>query len=580
MAGTQAKLERAAASHRRAVALARAAETIAQQPPPRQRAAERATHELAAQLRAAASALVPGWLGVPLDAVPAGAPLGGADRAERVRIGMACPLDDASFPVVVPLGHLAFDADARDTRVAAVLQAVLLRLLANCRAGSLLIRPVDATGGVFEPFGRLRDAGLMAEPVRDRAGLQALLREAEQWRRARDQRRSLVLVVASWPARTEAEELTRFARLAAEPIDRLHLLVGGWPPPHTGDAPTGPLPQATQVALRDPYALVGHPPGESFAAAVPPDEAPSPGLNAPVYLDPPPPAELITQVCQALAGRVTDPARPRLGDLLPSGPLRHDDGAAGLAVVVGRGNADALVTLRLADATPHWLIAGRQGSGKTALLLTILYGLCSRYGPDQLATDVLDLGGGFADLMAQPGDPSRLPLARPVGIAPDRPAAVAVLRDLAGRLAAAPAGPVRRVCLLDGVDTLIADGDPLGQEATALLEQLTRHGGAHGIHLVLAGRTPPPASIAAGCRVRIALPGGSAALDPANQAAVALPLGTAIVNTASGLGGPIGATRAHEQLVRFPDPYADRAALAGLPHRLWRAEAATRGDAQ
>lgn len=58
---------------------------------------------------------------------------------------------------------------------------------------------------------------------------------------------------------------------------------------------------------------------------------------------------------------------------------------------------------------------------------------------------------------------------------------------------------------------------------------------------------------------------------PANHAAAALALGTAVVNTAGGLGGPRGATRAHERLVRFPDPRADRIALAGLRHRLWRA---------
>jgi hypothetical protein len=73
--------------------------------------------------------------------------------------------------------------------------------------------------------------------------------------------------------------------------------------------------------------------------------------------------------------------------------------------------------------------------------------------------------------------------------------------------------------------------------------------------------------------VRIALPGGSGVLDAANDAAAGLPLGSAVVNTAGGLGGPRGATRAHEQVVRFPDPYADPVALAGLRHRLWRGAA-------
>src|SRR5690606_23906358 len=158
---------------------------IARQPLPRQRAAERAIRELAGQLRATVAGLAPGWLGVPLDTVPADTPLGTAERVGPVRPGTAYPLDlrtaypvpagpacpsgEVSFPVVVPLGHLAFASDARDDRVAAALRAVLLRLLASCRAGSVLVRPVDPTGEVFAPFRPLRDAGLMAEPVRDRA---------------------------------------------------------------------------------------------------------------------------------------------------------------------------------------------------------------------------------------------------------------------------------------------------------------------------------------------------------------------------------------------------------------------------
>jgi hypothetical protein len=71
--------------------------------------------------------------------------------------------------------------------------------------------------------------------------------------------------------------------------------------------------------------------------------------------------------------------------------------------------------------------------------------------------------------------------------------------------------------------------------------------------------------------VRVALPGGGDVLDPTNDAAAGLPLGTAVVNTAGGLGGPRGATRGHERTVRFPDPHADRAELAALRRALWEA---------
>lgn len=579
MAGISTSIDQAAVAHRRAVALAEAAAATLDCPPAPPRAAveERGIRELAERLRVAAGLLAPGWLGGPLDALPASTPLGAANRPELVRIGTAYPLDDASFPVVVPLGHLAFDADARDSRVAGGLRAVLLRLLASTAAGSLLVRAVDAAGGVFSPFAPLHDAGIMPPPVADRAGLQAVLTEVEHWVRggARPDR-SLLLVVASWPEDTEPEDLARVAALAATgPAARLHLLLGGWPlPPLTGE-PVPALPHTTQVTVDNPHVRVGHPPGGSFATPVPAGEHPTPGLNAPVYLDATPSVELVTRVCGELATRAVHQARLSLGELLPSGPLWTGDAAGGLEVPVGR-SGDTPVSLPLSPTAPHWLVLGRAGSGKTALLLDILYGLCSQYRPEQLATYLLDFSGrgSFADFVPQPHDPACLPHARAVCLEPDRAAGVALLRGLARqRVRRFDTGQIlpRVVCVLDEVAGLVAGDDSLAREADTLLRELAQHGGRVGIHLILAGRTLPPPPVAGQCRVRIALPGGAPALDPANDAADALALGTAVVNTAGGLGGPRGATRAHEKLVRFPDPYADRTALAGLRHWLWRA---------
>jgi DNA segregation ATPase FtsK/SpoIIIE, S-DNA-T family len=331
--------------------------------------------------------------------------------------------------------------------------------------------------------------------------------------------------------------------------------------------PPPPLPNATQVRLRNPYALVGHPPDGSFGTPVPPGQPAPAGLNAYVYLDEAPPADLIARVCGDLAARAVLQARLTLGELLPDGPLWTQSAAAGLHAVVGRKVRDAPVVLQLGDLTPHWLIVGEPGSGKSALLLDILYGLCSQYGPDQLGVHLLDFTGKgtFAEFVPRPNDPSHLPHARAVGIEPSVPDGLAVLRGLA---APGPRPPLPRlVCMIDGADRLLASGS---DEAAGLLAELAQQGGPAGVHLILAGQDLPPGPVAARCRVRIALPGGAAALDPANDAAAGLPLGMAVVNTASGLGGPRGATRAHEQLVRFPDPGTDEMALAGLRHRLWR----------
>jgi hypothetical protein len=521
--------------------------------------------------------------------LPASTPLGAAGRPALVRLGTAYPLDDASFPVVLPLGHLAFDADSRDPRVAGVLRALLLRLLASTRAGALLVRAVDGAGdrcGAFGAFAPLHDAGIMPPPVTDRCGLLAVLAEAEQWVRARGcaGRRTLLVVIGSWPPDTEPADRSRLTALAGTgPAAGLHLLVAGWPPPPLAGVVAGrPLPHTTQVTLHHPYVVVGHPPDGSFASPVPTGGTPPAGLNAPTYLDESPPPELITKVCTELAGQACDHARLTLGELLSDDLMWTDDATDGLAVILGRGTGGTPVRLRLCDSTPHWLVVGRPGSGRTALLLDILYGLSSRYGPEQFAAYLLDFSGGrsFRQFVPQPSDPSYLPHARAVAVEPHRADGLAVLRGVARQLDRRAPGHTRSprlVCLIDELGELLAGDDPTAAEAAQLLAALAQRGGPLGIHLVLASRDVPPAPVAAQCRIRIALPGGATALDAANQAAAGLALGTAVVNTASGLGGPRGATRAHEQQVRFPDPYADLVALAGLRHRLWRAGAGSAG---
>ena len=90
------------------------------------------------------------------------------------------------------------------------------------------------------------------------------------------------------------------------PPARAHLVVAGWPPPPlTAETTQAPLARCTQVALRNPYAWIGDPPGATFTAGAPPG---MPGrLNAPAYLDPDPPAGLIRRVCDDLAARTIVP---------------------------------------------------------------------------------------------------------------------------------------------------------------------------------------------------------------------------------------------------------------------------------
>ena len=56
-------------------------------------------------------------------------------------------------------------------------------------------------------------------------------------------------------------------------------------PPLTPESTQAPLAGSTQITLRNPYVRIGSPPGASFGAGR--------RLNAPVYLDPDPPAALV-----------------------------------------------------------------------------------------------------------------------------------------------------------------------------------------------------------------------------------------------------------------------------------------------
>ncbi|MGX6603875.1 FtsK/SpoIIIE domain-containing protein [Micromonosporaceae bacterium Da 78-11] len=614
VADSSLRVQQAAALHRQAAAIVAAAEVALEveapgaADPPEQ-------HSLAEQLRAAAGELAPGWLGAPLNAQPATAPLGGVFPPQFVRLGIAQPLDDARFPAVVPLlgsGHLTVDATATDPRVFGLLRSVLLRLLAAAPPGSLLVRAVDGVGGgtVFEPFADLADAGLMSPPSIDRKGLRDVLTEAEKWlrpgrpgaaRRRRD--RMMLVVIASLPELTEGEELRRIAALAQQgPDSGLHLIVAGWPPPPlTAETTQAPLPRTTSVSVRNPYAVIGDPPGGTYGSM--PDAL---WLNAPVFLDDDPPAHLIDAVCRELAAHSAAASQVTLADLLPESgeQLWAGDAADGLGTVVGH-DGDTPLVLRFNDLTPHWMVGGRSGAGKTAFLINVLYGLGARYGPDEMALYLLDFkeGVSFAEFVPTQRDRTWLPHARAVGVESDREYGLAVLRELdsemtrrsvaykrAGvtrfaelRAVAAEEGrtkPLPRIlCVIDEFQVLLAGNDPMAGEAVGLLESLARKGRSYGIHLILASQTvlgvealyAKRDSIFGQFPVRIALPGGGDVLEPTNDAAAGLPLGTAVVNTAGGLGGPRGATRGHERMVRFPDPHADRAVLSDLRHKLWGA---------
>ena len=593
MARLRSRVTGAAAVHRQAMATLVAATTAVGGSVPH----PAATAELLARLRAAAAELAPGWLSHPFDQLPQGhghhrAPQRATRRLTFVRIGVALPGVPEGFPVVVPLigaGHLTLTGDAQDRRVAGLLRAVLVRLLASAQPGSLLVRAVDPTSDVsaFAPLAPAVDAGLLPPPAAGVAGVRAALAEAERWihsHRPGQSEKTLLIALAGLPP-LDARDVARLVAVAQHGPERgVHLVVAGWPPPAATPGP--PLPHGTAITLGDTGVRVTDPP-DGFGT--PTLTTGLSTLTLPIAPDPDPPAGLVSAICHDLLSAPGDGETTRLSALLGA-QLWSEESGAGLLVPVGH-DGERVVTLPFNDLTPHWLVGGRTSSGKTAFLTTIIYGLASRYSPEELALYLVSFAAdrtAFAEFAPSPHDPTWLPHVRAVGLAADREYGVAVLREVADELTRRAAlGPSTRfaelraqhrlpriVCVLDECQALFDEEDSVAAEAAALLRRLTRDGRPYGIHLVVAGRTTDPTSSWHTARdlghvpVRVALPGGDGVLAPSNDAAAGLAVGCAVVNTAGGLGGPPGATRGHERVIRFPNPRIEARMLTDLRRRM------------
>jgi len=506
-----------------------------------------------------------------------------------VRLGWATTVH-GDFPAVVPLAggtHLALDADARHPAVAALLRTLVVRLLAAAPPGSVRVSALDsaALGATFLPLQPLVDAGVLHPPATTEAEITERLDDAERHARAAQHASGppelLLLVAACLP---DGRDLHRLAALThAGPSAAICVLAAGYPPRSAG--PTPPPLGATTVVRLDPqgYAWIGDPPGHPFSTD-------GTGLAAPVRLDGDPPPHTVAALADRLGELHRRDTTLDFADLLPARPWAESSGN-GLRAVVGRAGRDPVICA-FDDQTPHWLVGGRTGAGKTVFLLNVLYGLAARYSPDELALYLLDFkeGVSFTEFVPTDHDPSWIPHARAVGIESDREYGVAVLRELrrelnrraaalkrhgVTKLADLPRGgrPTPRiVAVIDEFHVLFAGNDAVAREAVTLLEELARKGRSYGIHLVLASQSVTGIealygksdSIFGQFPLRVALPGGNGVLDTFNEAAGALPIGSAIVNPSAGIAGA-------NTVVRFPDAHASAAEVAALRHELWQA---------
>ena len=497
-----------------------------------------------------------------------------------VRIGDA-KLHRATFPVYVPFlgaAHLRLSQDATDPRVAGLLRSVILQALASHPAGKLRVLTVDteSVGAVFAPLRPLVDAGVATAAATDSSSFEAVLREAEKHVKAGlmgEAGGTMLLAVASVPPLNPPT----FARLAAlarsGPSAGLFIVAAG----------VDELPEAVNVVV-DGDMRVGNPPRTPFGTRD--------GLAAPVAFPAVQGNDYLVAESHRLGDRARAAAELAFADLIPQ-ELWESDPSDGLATIAGR-DANGNVALRFDDATPHWLIGGRTGGGKTVFLLDVLYGLASRYAPADLSLYLLDFkeGVSFTEFTPQESDPTYIPHARVVGVESDREYGAAILRELDAemtrrsvvmkRYGVARYAELRAhrrlpriVCFIDEFQVLFAGNDKLAQEAASLLENLARKGRSYGVHLVLASQTTSGIealyskrdSIFGQFGLRVALPGATSVLDAQNTAAQGLRLGEAVVNTDGGMAGG-------DRKIRFPNAHGDPTTLRWLRDDMYR----RRGD--
>ena len=248
----------------------------------------------------------------------------------------------------------------------------------------------------------------------------------------------------------------------------------------------------------------------------------------------------------------------------------------------------------LGDETPHYLIGGASGSGKSNLLHVLILSACLRYSPKELQLFLLDFKDGveFSAYAAPP-----LPHAQLVACRADTEYGLSVLRhlvgekerrnalfkrckvkDISGYRRSRPDDVLPRLVLI--VDEFQELFQPLAAaRAQELLTVLAKQGRACGIHVVLATQSLKGIDFSAigsqfGGRValkcdaedsRALLGGGSAAF---NEAAAGLERFCAILNTDQG---------AVDKNTVFSVPFAEPFMAQTL--ELIRGESGARGDA-
>jgi len=187
-----------------------------------------------------------------------------------------------------------------------------------------------------------------------------------------------------------------------------------------------------------------------------------------------------------------DPQILQLIDLWPM--LTKSAPATGLPMVSGQGVINGRLSPALINLahpnTPHALVAGTTGSGKTALLCTLILSAAVMRGPAQLAMVVIDPKAvGFRTLYGLPHLAAPIVTEATEGVAALR----AVVGELERRKSLGMSEPDKRILVV--IDELVDLMAVAGPEVEALLQRINQVGRELGIHVIAATQHPTAAAV-------------------------------------------------------------------------------------
>lgn len=248
---------------------------------------------------------------------------------------------------------------------------------------------------------------------------------------------------------------------------------------------------------------------------------------------------------------------------------------------VDEGGTPLLLRLDSPDVA-HVLVAGTTGSGKTALLRTLLLSLAMHNHAGHVQMVLIDpKGRGLAALAGLPH------LWRGQGVAHEQDAVIEVLTALVAEMERRDRVGARLPRLIVGIDELADLLQVGGREVAEALQRLTQRGREAGIHVIAATQRPAAALVGGAVKANfpVRLVGSVTSAEDARVAA-----GVSATGAERLLGRGDFLLIAKGEVLRFQAAYADSTALSqivtriragGRRRRAWRntALSAARGEA-